>query len=280
MKLYLILLLTLLNISFQKDAAALLAELRQSVSKGKPGSYSELWDTYVKAFLKSDGYIKDYYSSYSRFTDKDRDKGSGGAKEGEKYNREHSIPKSWWGGSTATGSQGADPFIVIPADKFVNNRRSSYPLGKVARPKFESYDGYSKLGEADTKYGYSGTVFEPNDDVKGDLARIVFYSIVKYESSYKWTSGGGSVIYSGDKNKNFGLTDYAVKLFTEWNKMDPPDQWEISVNNALDKLQGNKNPFIEHPEYVDMIWGNSAKSNNANSKEDKGSKKFLSFTKK
>ena len=252
MKSYLILLLTLLNISFQKDAAALLAELRQSVSKGKPGSYSELWDTYVKAFLKSDGYIKDYYSSYSRFTDKDRDKGSGGAKEGEKYNREHSIPKSWWGGSTATGSQGADPFIVIPADKFVNNRRSSYP----------------------------GTVFEPNDDVKGDLARIVFYSIVKYESSYKWTSGGGSVIYSGDKNKNFGLTDYAVKLFTEWNKMDPPDQWEISVNNALDKLQGNKNPFIEHPEYVDMIWGNSAKSNNANLKEDKGSKKFLSFTKK
>ena len=113
-----------------------------------------------------------------------------------------------------------------------------------------------------------------------NLARIVFYSIVKYESSYKWTSGGGSVIYSGDKNKNFGLTDYAVKLFTEWNKMDPPDQWEISVNNALDKLQGNKNPFIEHPEYVDMIWGNSAKSKSANLKEDKSSKKFLSFTKK
>jgi endonuclease I len=274
---YLILLLLLLNFSQQKDAATLLAELRQSVAKGKPSSYNELWSTYLKAFVKSDGYIKDYYSSYSKYTSKDRDTGSGGAKEGERYNREHSIPKSWWGGSTATGSQGADPFIVIPADKFVNNKRSSYPLGKVARAKFTSIDGYSKLGDADTSYGYSGTVFEPNDDVKGDLARIVFYSIVKYENSFKWTSGGGSAIYSGDKNKNFGLTDYAVKLFTKWNEMDPPDAWEISMNNALNNIQGNKNPFIEHPEYVNMIWGNAAKS--ANFKKDKEMKKFLSFTK-
>ena len=274
---YLIILFLLLNFSQQKDAATLLAELRQSVAGGRPGSYNELWNTYLKAFVKSDGYLKDYYSSYSKYTSKDRDHGSGGSKEGEKYNREHSIPKSWWGGSTAAGSQGADPFIVIPADKFVNNKRSSYPLGKVARATFTSIDGYSKLGDADSSYGYSGTVFEPNDNVKGDLARIVFYSIVKYENSFKWTSGAGSVIYSGDKNKNFGLTDYAVRLFTKWNEMDPPDAWEISVNNALNNIQGNKNPFIEHPEYVNMIWGNAAKS--ANLKKEKDLKKFLSFPK-
>ena len=274
---YLVILVLLLNFSQQKDAATLLAELRQSVAAGRPGSYNELWNTYLKAFVKNDGYLKDYYSSYSKYTSKDRDQGSGGSKEGEKYNREHSIPKSWWGGSTATGSQGADPFIVIPADKFVNNKRSSYPLGKVARATFTSIDGYSKLGDADSSYGYSGTVFEPNDNVKGDLARIVFYSIVKYENSFKWTSGAGSVIYSGDKNKNFGLTDYAVRLFTKWNEMDPPDAWEISMNNALNKIQGNKNPFIEHPEYVNMIWGNAAKS--ANLKKEKDLKKFLSFPK-
>jgi len=274
---YLVILVLLLNFSQQKDAATLLAELRQSVAGGRPGSYNELWNTYLKAFVKNDGYLKDYYSSYSKYTSKDRDQGSGGSKEGEKYNREHSIPKSWWGGSTATGSQGADPFIVIPADKFVNNKRSSYPLGKVARATFTSIDGYSKLGDADSSYGYSGTVFEPNDNVKGDLARIVFYSIVKYENSFKWTSGAGSVIYSGDKNKNFGLTDYAVRLFTKWNEMDPPDAWEISMNNALNNIQGNKNPFIEHPEYVNMIWGNAAKS--ANLKKEKDLKKFLSFPK-
>ena len=59
--------------------------------------------------------------------------------------------------------------------------------------------------------------------------------------------------------------------------MDPPDAWEISMNNALNNIQGNKNPFIEHPEYVNMIWGNAAKS--ANFKKDKEMKKFLSFTK-
>lgn len=274
---YLIILFLLLNFSQQKDAATLLAELRKSVAGGRPDSYNELWNTYLKAYVKNDGYLKDYYSSYSKYTSKDRDHGSGGSKEGEKYNREHSIPKSWWGGSTAAGSQGADPFIVIPADKFVNNKRSSYPLGKVARAKYTSIDGYSKLGESDPSYGYSGTVFEPNDNVKGDLARIVFYSIVKYENSFKWTSGGGSVIYSGDKNKNFGLTDYAVRLFTKWNEMDPPDAWEISVNNALNNIQGNKNPFIEHPEYVNMIWGNAAKNDNL--KKEKELKKFLSFPK-
>ena len=274
---YLIILFLLLNFSQQKDAATLLAELRKSVAGGRPDSYNELWNTYLKAYVKNDGYLKDYYSSYSKYTSKDRDHGSGGSKEGEKYNREHSIPKSWWGGSTAAGSQGADPFIVIPADKFVNNKRSSYPLGKVARVTYTSIDGYSKLGESDPSYGYSGTVFEPNDNVKGDLARIVFYSIVKYENSYKWTSGGGSAIYSGDKNKNFGLTNYAVKLFTKWNEMDPPDAFEISMNNALNKIQGNKNPFIEHPEYVNMIWGNAAKS--ANMKKEKELKKFLSFPK-
>ena len=263
------------------DSSALLECLRSSVSSGKPGSYNDLWDTYLEAFVKEDGYIKDYYSSYSKYTSKDKDNGSGGTKEGQKYNREHSIPKSWWGGTTDTGSQGADPFIVIPADKFINNKRSSYPLGKVAKAKYSSYEDFSKLGEADKSYGYSGTVFEPNDDVKGDLARIVFYSIVKYKTAYKWTSGSGSVIYSGNENVNFGLTDYAVKLFTEWNEIDPPDEFEIQMNNALNDIQGNKNPFIEHPEYINLIWGNKAKNGNSYRKNEKNDKvlKFMSFIK-
>ena len=265
------------------DASSLLSELRKITSPGKPGSYFDLWNTYVKAFTKDDGYIKDYYSSLSRYTIKDKDSGSG-SKEGDKFNREHSIPKSWWGGTTASGTQGADPFIVIPADKYVNNKRSSYPLGKVAQVEYSSYGGYSKLGKADSSYGYSGTVFEPNDDVKGDLARIVFYSIVKYESSYQWTKGAGSVIFSGNKNKNFGLTDYAVKLFTKWNEMDPPDEFEISMNNKLYEIQGNKNPFIDHPEYVNVIWGNPSKTNLKSQKMDninfKDFSKFLQFPKK
>ena len=240
----------------EQDAKTLFSELRELTSKGIPGSYNDLWTTYEKAFVKNDGYIKDYYSSLSRFTPKNRDRGSGGTEEGQKYNREHSIPKSWWGGSTSKGSQGADPFIVLPADKFVNNKRSSYPLGKVSKTTFSSFDGYSKLGHADESYGYSGIVFEPNDEVKGDLARAVFYSVIKYSSAYKWTSNLGSVYYTGDVSKNFGLTNYAVKLFKEWNEIDPPDEFEINLNKALFEIQGNTNPFIDHPEYINLIWDN------------------------
>lgn len=259
------------------DAKTLLEELRKETATGTSGSYNQLWDTYLTAFMKSDGYLKDYYSSYSKFTSKDKDSGSGGTAEGQKYNREHTIPKSWWGGTTSAGTQGADPFIVVPADKYINNLRSSYPFGIVKTAKYTSIDDYSKLGEADTSYGYSGVVFEPNDDVKGDLARAVFYAIAKYSKSYSWTSGLGSVIFSGSESKNFGLTDYAVKLFTEWNEIDPPDEWEVQLNNVLYKIQGNKNPFIEHPEYVNTIWGSSAKKANKSPKQV--FKKFLKFPK-
>lgn len=87
-----------------QDADALFKSLREATSSGKSGSYADLWDTYLSAFVKDTGYIKDYYSSYSKFTSEDRDRGSGGTVEGDKYNREHSIPKSWWGGSTAAGT--------------------------------------------------------------------------------------------------------------------------------------------------------------------------------
>ena len=239
-----------------QDAASLLSCLRVITAPGKSASYNALWETYIKAYTKSNGYIKDYYSSKSKFTSIDKDDGLGGENEGEKYNREHSVPKSWWGGTTSEGTQGNDPFIVIPTDKFVNNKRSNYPLGIVDDIEFSSYESYSKIGISKGNYGYTGKVFEPNDDVKGDLARIYFYSIAKYITSYNWVLDGGSVIFSGNEKKNFGLTDYAIKLFTHWNEIDPPDEFEVNLNQKLFDIQGNTNPFIDHPEYINVLWGN------------------------
>lgn len=234
------------------NASSLLTELRRLTSPGNPGSYSALWSTYLTAFVKSDGYIKDYYSSVSKFTSANQDPGKDGV-EGTYYNREHSIPKSWWGGST-TG-QGADPFIVVPTDKVVNGKRSNYPFGMVKSATYTSGGGYSKLGSSDSDtWGYSGTVFEPNDEVKGDLARNTLYAIAKYSASSGWTTGEGSAIFSGNANTNFGLTNYAVKLLTYWNNLDKPDAWEQGVNDRLAAIQGNRNPFIDHPEYVNTLW--------------------------
>ena len=238
-----------------KNASALLTELRRLTSPGKAGSYKDLWTTYSTAFVKSDGYIKDYYSCISKFTTKNKDNGSGGKVEGEYYNREHSIPQAWWGGGTS--NQGADPYIVIPSDKMINGKRGNMPYGVVASASFSSSGGYSKVGSADSTWGFSGTVFEPNDEVKGDLARNTLYAVAKYSASSSWTAGGGTAIFGGGSS-TFGLTNYAIKLLTYWNNLDKPDDWEIGLNNRLAAIQGNKNPFIDHPEYVNTLWGNNS----------------------
>lgn len=234
------------------NASSLLTTLRNLVKNGSAGSYNDLWNAYKSVYVKSNGKMKDYYSSASNFTP-GTDQAGNYSQEGDVYNREHSIPKSWWGG--AETNQGADIFIVIPTDGFVNNKRSNYPLGMVKSATYTSSGDFSKLGSADTSYGYSGTVFEPDDSVKGDLARITFYAIARYSAAYGWTSGEGSSTFSGSASTNFGLTPYAVKLFTYWNNLDKPDDWERSINDKGSKFQGNRNPFIDHPEYVNTLWG-------------------------
>ena len=238
-----------------KSGSAMLTALRNITAPGSAGSYAQLWETYKTAYLRSDGKIFDYYSNISNFRPGTDQAGSYKG-EGDVYNREHSIPKSWWGG--AESNQGADPFIVVPTDGYVNNRRSNYPMGPVGSASYQSENGFSKLGTVKSGYGYSGTVFEPDDSVKGDFARIVFYAIAKYSASYGWTSGEGSSTFSGSASTNYGLTNYAVKFYSEWSAQDPVSDWERSVNDAIAPIQGNRNPFIDHPEYANTLWGTNS----------------------
>ena len=239
------------------SGSGMITALRDITAPGKSGTYDDLWETYKQVFVKSDGYIFDYYSSSSKFRP-GTDQAGNYTDEGDVYNREHSIPKSWWNqsGTPAKGTQGTDPFFVVPTDGYVNNRRSNYALGMVSSATYTSDNGFSKLGSAVSSWGYSGTVFEPNDSVKGDLARMHFYVIAKYSDSYSWTNGYGSSTFSGSSSSNYGLTGYAVKLFSYWSKLDPVSEWEQSVNDGLADIQGNRNPFIDHPEYADTLWGN------------------------
>ena len=139
--------------------------LENNVVSYTPG----IWNAYPTTDAKSDGKVWDMYSNISNFSfgSPYQDTGSGGTTEGDKYNREHSFPQEWFGGSSPMKT---DLFHVYPTDKLVNGKRSNHPFGETNGETFKSSGGFSKLGSC-TYPGYTGTVFEPNDIYKGDFAR-------------------------------------------------------------------------------------------------------------
>ncbi len=145
------------------------------VSGHKALSYDDLWNAYKTTDVRSDGKIWDMYSSKTNYSVNDH--GGGYRKEGDMFNREHSFPKSWFNDAKPMYT---DLFHLYPTDGYVNGRRSNYPYGENNGEIYSSADGFSKLGKCTTE-GYSGTVFEPNDEYKGDLARTYFYMATAYE---------------------------------------------------------------------------------------------------
>ena len=185
------------------------------------------------------------------------------------YNREHSIPKSWWGGGK--NHMYSDIFHLVPTDGYVNNRRSNYAFGEVNNVTY-TYNG-CKLGspkavstDKATLYGVTTAtisvdkVFEPRDEYKGDFARGYLGMIAKYSNtSYSITSGaGGSIFEAFSSTTHFGLTQYGVVLLMKWHREDPVSQKEIDRNNGIQKTQGNRNPFIDYPYLAEYIWGEHA----------------------
>ena len=203
-------------------------------------SYNGLLNAFAYTDCKPNGKIWDIYSNieYSLNT------GLCGEyeQEGDCWNREHTWPQSWFNESTTPRS---DLFHVYPTDGFVNGQRSNYPYGEVNNPIYTSGNG-SKLGPCVTS-GYSGRVFEPIDEYKGDIARSYFYMSVRY---YSEDSDWGS---SGMTNKA-EIKDWAMTMLLRWSDEDPVSDKEIARNNAVYGYQNNRNPFIDHPEYARMIW--------------------------
>lgn len=206
--------------------------------------YNGLWEAYKKTDTRADGYVRDWYSNatnYRHITDK----AGSYSKEGDCYNREHSVPQSWF---NEAAPMKADIVHVVPSDGYVNNRRSNYPLAEVNSVTYSSKNNYCKLGSCKTE-GYSGTVFEPNDETKGDFARMYFYMATCYQD--KCNSWGNDVFSS----QNLGLTNWYVSMLMRWSKQDPVDDVEIARNNAVYEVQGNRNPFVDYPGLEDYVWG-------------------------
>lgn len=251
------------NAAEGKTGAALKTQLSSIISsgyvdKGYDGLYNiyktsdllpngKIWDMYS---LKSDGTANYYFSSGSS------ECGSYNS-EGDCYNREHTFCDSWLG---AASPQRSDAHHVIPTDGYVNNRRSSFPHGKVGSASWTSSNG-SKLGNGDASIGYNGTVFEPTDQFKGDFARMYFYVATRYESKIAgWVNNGSAgEILAG--NTYPAYKEWFYKLMVQWSNQDPVSQKEIDRNDAIYAAQKNRNPFIDYPELVNYIWGNKVGQN-------------------
>ena len=203
--------------------------------------YDGLFQAYEKTDKRADGKVRDWYSCTTNYNFSDH---GSYKKEGDCYNREHSVPQSWFG----SGVIKSDAVHVLPTDGYVNNRRSNYPFGEVNNVTYQSNQGYSKLGSCKTA-GYNGTVFEPNDEIKGDIARIYFYMVTCYESQ---ASGWGHDVFSSDYN---GFTKWTLDMLMRWAKQDPIDEREVARNNAVYEVQKNRNPFVDYPGLEDYIWG-------------------------
>ncbi len=164
-------------------------------------------------------------------------------------NREHSFPKSWWGGSTDIPAY-VDLNHLYPSEAAANMAKSNYPLGTVSTAKFDN--GVVKVGYAVTgQGGGAAQVFEPADEYKGDFARTYFYMVTCYQNltwnkSYSWML---------QQNTYPTLTGWAQQLLLEWNRMDPVSEKEINRNNEVYKIQNNRNPFIDYPQLAEYIWG-------------------------
>jgi endonuclease I/chitodextrinase len=222
--------------------------------KGYDGLYTTYQTSDRDYYYENDGTILDMYSENPTgidpytFTSGTADRCGSYKVEGDCYNREHIIPQSVFNENAPMVS---DAHSVTPTDGKVNGLRSAFPHGIVASASKTTLNG-SKLGSSGVA-GYSGTVFEPIDEFKGDIARMYFYFATRYENT---VSGYSYPMFNNTSDQVF--TTAFLNMLLKWHAQDPVNAREIARNNAIYARQNNRNPFIDHPEYVQAIWNPTA----------------------
>lgn len=218
---------------------------------------SGLWNLYPTSDVRPDGKVWDIYANCN-FTfgtvlnGGNQDNGTGGTTECELFNKEHTFPKSWF---AAAPPMYSDAFHVMPADKKTNGLRGNMSYGIVSNPTYTTSNG-SKIGINSYPNSPAITVFEPADEFKGDLARNYFYMATCYQdliSNWHLNNTNGAAFLDGSSDRVY--EQWALNMLYSWNSNDPVSDKEIARNNAIYAAQGNRNPFIDNPQWVFEIWG-------------------------
>jgi len=213
----------------------------------KPNT-GKIWDMYSDVACGTSAYEYQFYISKMPF-------GWSITGEGEFFHREHTFPKSWWGYTDGVGDDAyTDIFHIIPADGFSNMERLNYPYGEVSSPT-RTFTNGAKLGN-NTFGSYGGTVYEPADEYKGDLARNLLYTVTRYEdivAGWELSSPMGDVVLDGLTYPAY--EPWFIDLLLSWHIQDPVSQKEKNRNDDIYLIQGNRNPYIDNPAYATLVWG-------------------------
>lgn len=180
--------------------------------------------------------------------------------EGTCYQREHSFPKSWWGsGTSASDSAYTDMHHLMPADGYLNAAKNNYPPGVVAVPGTVGSNGFRVGTNAAYPCGGTMSYFEPINEYKGDYARMYFYIVTRYQhlmATWEGLNTAGNCALDGDPC--IGFEPWLLTVLLTWHANDPVSVKEINRNNAVYAIQGNRNPFIDNPDWVNLIWGDAS----------------------
>ena len=263
------------NSAANKTCAALKTALKSITTNGHNAqTYAALWTQYQLTDLKprtigtgSSNVIYDMYSAKPGGIDPyqftpgavssggNQDDGSLGTSEGQRYNREHSVPRSWFAGNTSVPGTATDYLFIFPSDKYVNGKRGNIPYGEVVTASQTFLNG-TRIGTSSFA-GITGNVFEPVDSFKGDYARAFLYFVTRYEDDIPTWSSNAEAAQSFDNNTFPSVKINYLKLMLKWHNLDPVSQKEKDRNNGAYSFQGNRNPFIDSPQYVSKIWNST-----------------------
>lgn len=219
--------------------------------------YAGLKQAYIITDTRPDGYLRDFYSDITQYVPGSNM--TNNTAEGATYNREHTVCQSWFG---SVDPMYSDIIQVIPTDGYINSRHNDNPYGEVTDNEAnynQSQTGYSKWGAPREGLGQPEevtTVFEPNDEVKGDIARIYFYMATCYQDrATTFTEGKGQYVFNEEGTAYQPLQQWVFDMMMEWSKLDPVDEIETLRNDSVYKVQRNRNPFVDYPGLEDYIWG-------------------------
>lgn len=231
--------------------SALMIKLHNIIKAHTVVSYSALLTWFQITDIAPNGKVWDIYSDIPGGTPPYEfsfgQTGNVGSTEGITYNREHSTPQSWFNQVSPPVS---DCFHIYPTDGKVNGYRSNYAYGKVGIPSITSLNG-SKLGSSATP-GFAGTVFEPIDAFKGDCVRSSFYMATRYLFEDGAWPGG-------DPTSHAQLLPWAATQYLQWATTTDPVSWKERMRNgAIYTFQHNRNPFIDHPEFLVAVYDSNS----------------------